>query len=106
MLSYIRPLLNEEVRHWLPPTRDLFGKETDAGSTKHPARVIDIEGEVVSALSRDNLPDAKAIIWLLDHPRPVIVGDTFELPGGTMLKVIRAERRTHGGSSLTKAYLS
>ena len=36
----------------------------------------------------------------------IAIGDTFELPDGEALKVIRAERRTAGADTLHKVYLS
>lgn len=106
MLSFLRPIMENQVKHWFAPTRDVFGNETRAGFTTHPARVVESDGRLVSLRSGNNLPDAKAIIYLLNHTRPVAVGDTFELPSGRELKVIAAERGTAGPDTLIRAYLT
>ena len=111
MLAALRPLLSEQVEHWLELARDVHGRPVkvspagEAGSTKHPARVIRMDGEVVMPFSRSPMADAKATLWLIDHPRPVAVGDTFELAGGEVLTVARAELRTVPGGTLSKVYL-
>ena len=106
MLSAIRPLLNAQVEHWLAPGRDLFGKETSKGSTTHAARVVETPGRVFSRATGDLTPDAAATIWLLDHPRPVTIGDMFTLPSGKALKAVRVEMRTSGANTLHKVYCS
>lgn len=106
MIAAIRPLLNAEVLHWLPPVRDIHGKPTQAGSTPHPARVVHTPGTVLGPASRERQGDAAATVWLLNHPRSIELGDTFELPTGETLKVIRAERRSDGADTLSKVYLS
>lgn len=106
MISAIRPLLDAQVQHWLPAARDLHGHETKAGATPHAARVAYMPGSVLGVPSQERERDAAAIIWLLNHPRPIAVGDTFELPTGETLNVIRAERRTAGADALSKVYLS
>lgn len=106
MLSAIRPLLNAQVEHWLAPARDLFGKDTSKGSTTHAARVVETPGRVFSRVYGEMIADAAATIWLLDHPRPISIGDTFTLPSGTTLKAARVETRTSGANTLHKVYLS
>jgi hypothetical protein len=106
MIASIRPLLNVEVHHWLPPARDIHGKQSKAGSTPHRARVIYTPGRALGPASRQQMPDAAATIWLLNHPRPIAIGDTFEFSAGETLKVIRAEARTSGTDTISKVYLS
>lgn len=106
MISGIRPMLNSQVEHWLPPVRDIHGRETKAGSTSHYARLIYSPGRSVGPASREKMADAAAIIWLLDHPRAVEIGDSFELPDGKILTAIRVEHRFMGMDTLIKVYLS
>lgn len=106
MLSAVRPLLNAQVEHWLAPGRDLFGNVVPNGNTRHAARVIETPGRVVSIAHGEKMTDAAGTIWLLDHPRPVAIGDTFTLPSGNSLKAVRVEMRTSGTSTLHKVYLS
>ncbi|WP_254294718.1 hypothetical protein [Sphingomonas tagetis] len=98
--------MTAEVRHWLPPTRDIHGRQASTGSTAHRARVLNTPGSIISSALRERMGDASAVIWLLNHPRMIAIGDTFELPAGETLKVIRAERRTSGPDTLSKVYLS
>lgn len=106
MLSPIRPMLTSQVEHWLPPVRDIHGRETKAGSTSHPARVVYSPGRSLGPASREKMADAAAIIWLLNHPRAIEIGDSFELPDSAVLTAIRIERRFMGSDALTKVYLS
>jgi len=106
MFASHRPLMNSTVRHWHKPARDLFGNQGSNGSTEHPARVTYGPGKLIGRASGENMPDARATVWLFDHPRPVGIGDTFELADGETLKAIRVEGRTLGASSITKVYLS
>jgi hypothetical protein len=106
MIAALRPLLDAQVQHWLPPVRDIHGKQAKAGSTTHPARVILTPGSILAAASHERMPDAVAVVWLLNHPRTIAIGDTFELPTGEALKVIRTERRTIGSETISKAFLS
>lgn len=106
MFAAHRPLMNSTVKHWQTPVRDVFGKETASGFTEHPARVTNGPGKLIGRASGENMPDAKATIWLFDHPRPVVIGDTFELADGEALKAIRIERRSLGACTITKVYLS
>lgn len=106
MLSDIRPLMTDTVEHWLPPKRSITGAETNTGSTTHAARVTSTPGRLVGPASRERMADAAATIWLLNHPRPVAIGDTFTLPNGEALKAIRVEHRSTGADTITKAYLS
>lgn len=106
MIAAIRPLLDSEVQHWLPPVRDIHGRQSKAGSTPHAARVSYTPGSIYAPATRERTGDATAIVWLLNHPRLIAIGDTFELPNGDALKVIRAERRSSGPDTLSKVYLS
>jgi hypothetical protein len=106
MFAAHRSLLNATVRHWLPPVRDIFGNDGLTGFTEHPARVTYGPGKVLGRASGENMPDARATVWLFDHPRPVAIGATFELDDGETLKAIRIERRTLGVRTITKVYLS
>lgn len=106
MFAAHRPLMNATIRHWLAPVRDIFGNETPSGFTEHPARVTYGPGKLFGRASGENMPDAKATIWLFDHPRTVAIGETFELADGETLKAIRIERRTLGACTITKVYLS
>lgn len=106
ILSDLIPLLNAQVEHMLPPTRSLTGAETWNGSTRHAARVIETSGRLMGPASREKVADAAATIWLLNHPRPIEIGDTFTLPSGEALKAIRVEYRTGGLVTFHKVYLS
>jgi len=98
--------MNSTVRHWHKPVRDLFGNQGSNGSTVHPARVVYGPGKLIGRASGENMSDAKATVWLSNHPRAVAIGDTFELADGETLKAIRIERRTLGATTITKVYLS
>lgn len=52
------------------------------------------------------MPNATATVWLIDHPHPIIIGDTFELPDAPALKVARLERRTVPGGVIHKVFLT
>ena len=106
MFATHHPLMNATVRHWHPPIRDIFGNETASGFTEHPARVTYGPGKLLGRATGENMPDARATVWLLDHPRTVAIGHTFDLGDGEQLKTIRIERRTLGASTITKVYLS
>ncbi len=100
------PAINATVRHWYPPHRDIYGQPASSGSTSHPARVTYGPGRLFGRASGEFIADAKATVWLFNHPRPVAIGDTFELPEGEPLKAIRTERRTLGATTITKVFLS
>lgn len=106
MFASHSPLMNATVQHWRKPNRDVFGKEFSDGFTEHRARVTFGPGKLIGRASGENLPDAKATIWLIDHPRPVAIGDVFEIAPGETLKAIRIERRALGACSITKVYVS
>lgn len=106
MLSTLRKMMTDQVEHWLPPIRDIHGKPVSAGSTRHAARVTYTPGVLVGPASNEFAANAAATVWLLDHPRPVVIGDTFTLPNGETLKAIRVEHRSTGANTITKAYLS
>lgn len=99
-------MLNEEVQHWLPPGRDVFGAPIESGKTTHPARIVSATTKATSSVSRADFADAKAQIWLIDHPRPIVIGDVFDLPDISSLKAIRVETRTMATFSLHKVWLS
>lgn len=98
--------MNATVRHWQTPNRDVFGRDFFDEFTEHRARVTFGPGKLVGRASGENMPDSKATIWLIDHPRPIGIGDAFELAAGETLKAIRIERRALGACSITKVYLS
>lgn len=106
MFAAHRSLLNSTVRHRLAPVRDIYGNETASGFTEHPARVSYGPGKLLGRASGENIPDARATVWLFDHPRTVAIGETFDLADGEALKAIRIERRTLGACTITKVYLS
>lgn len=106
MISAIRPLLTEAVDHWLAPTRDIHGKAIKSTATRHSARVIHFDGEVTSPFTKAKLGNARAVVWLVDHPRSVALGDLFDLPDGQTLAAIRIERRALPGGTLHKVYLT
>ena len=106
MLNAVRPLLNETVEHWLSePVLDRFGVATDWESTRHGAKVDLNPGSFLAKASGERIGDAKARIYLLNHPRAVELGDTFTLPGGQHLQVKRVEQRRSSAGTLTRAYL-
>lgn len=106
MFATHRSLMNATVRHWLPPERDIFGNQGLTGFTEHPARVTYGPGRHMGRASGEPIADARATLWLFDHPRPVTIGATFELSDGETLKAIRIERRALGACTITKVYLS
>lgn len=106
-LHDLAPLLTDTIEHWLPPVRDLFGNVTSAGATDHRARVILSPGQLVGPASGEDVANAAATIWLLNHPRPVRIGDTFGLPDGQTLEAIRIETRIRPwGGTLHKVWLT
>ena len=106
MLAELLPLMTDTVQHRSSPVRDLFGRVLDADATAHRARVVYSPGKVAGPASREAMLDATATVWLIDHPRPIAIGDTFELPGANLLKVARLERRALPGGLLFKVYLT
>ncbi|MBL4793675.1 MAG: hypothetical protein JKY97_12205 [Citromicrobium sp.] len=106
MIATIRPLLTEAVEHWNAATRDIHGRATKSTPTRHAARVVLFDGEVSSPFTKAKLGDTRALIWLIDHPRTVSLGDQFDLPNRETMKVIRLERRSLPGGTLHKVYLS
>lgn len=103
----LTPLLTDRVEHWLPPRRDIHGREISTGSTPHAARVVMTPGSAIGPASRARIADAAATVWLVDHPRPIAIGDTFGLADGQTLKVVRAETRTRPwGGTVHKVFLS
>lgn len=102
------PLLNETVAHWRHRRRDVFGKDAEPIDwTSHSARVVMSPGKLLGRASGENMPDAAATLWLLNHPRPVRIGDTFTLPDGSALNAVRVECRTRpSGDTLHKVFLS
>lgn len=106
MLADLLPLMTDTVLHWYVTTRDIHGRVTTAGHTEHRARIVHSPGKVLGSASRETMPDAAATVWLIDHPRPIAIGDTFELPDGAALKVARLERRVLPDGTLFKAYLT
>ncbi|MGE8134448.1 hypothetical protein ACQKO5_12620 [Novosphingobium subterraneum] len=52
------------------------------------------------------MANATAVVWLLNHPHMIKIGDVFSLPSGDELKVIRWENRTAGADTVSKVYLS
>ncbi|HVJ03295.1 MAG TPA: hypothetical protein VM662_14015 [Sphingomonas sp.] len=104
----LRPLLDSEVQHWFPPVRDIHGKQFKGGrgATTHVARVSYTPGSTIGPASRERAADAAAVVWLINHPRPIAIGDSFELPTGEVLKVFRTERRSAGADTVSKVYLS
>lgn len=106
MLADLLPLMIETVEHWKPPPRDLFGRTADVAShTVHRAKVVYGPTEKLGPVSRDNMPDSAATVWLIDHPRTILIGDTFKLPAGDVLKATRIERRMLADAVLIKVYL-
>lgn len=129
MLSDIRPFLTDEVGQLCPAERQVTGHYPDTGYTRygevmprrnmfgqfdekkvrfttHPARVVMNEGSLKGPASGEKLADAKAIIWLLNHPRSIAIGEVFQLPGGERLSASRIERRSDGADTLTKVFLT
>lgn len=98
--------MNATVTHCYPPERDIFGQAIDAGGTSHRARVTIGPAQLTGPASGVAMPDAKATLWIIDHPRPVLIGDRFQLPGGDTLNAIRVESRTLGTRTVIKVYLS
>ncbi len=106
MLTDLLPLMTDTVFQIHAGRRDLFGKVEAGRSTEHRARVIYSPGKMLGPASREIIPDATATVWLIDHPHPVVIGDTFELPDSATLTVMRLERRNLPDGVLTKAYLT
>lgn len=107
MLAALNPMLNETVEHWNKPKRDAFGKETYDGGTIHKARVVRSPGVLVGPASGEDVANAAACVWLLNHPRQIGIGSLFQLPGDEApLKAIRFESRTMGRVTLHKVWIS
>lgn len=106
MLNEIRHLLVETVVHFDAIRRDIHGRELSDDGTTHKARVIMSPGASLGPASRERMPDARATLWLVNHPRAIAIGDVFGLPDGERLKVIRAELRREASGTLHKVYLS
>lgn len=124
MLADLLPHMTDTVRHWHEPARDLYGRSTIVPATEewwgsglslipgkgtvteHRARVTYSPGKALGRASREAMPDANATVWLIDHPHPIAIGDTFELPDAAALKVARLERRKLPGGVLDKVYLT
>jgi hypothetical protein len=106
VLGAIQPLLDTQIEHWHDPSRDIFGMQTHMTSTTHSARVIQTPGSQLGRASGERTGDAAAVIWLLNHPYPIAIGQTFGLPNGDELKAIRCEHRTEGGNTISKVFLS
>lgn len=124
MLADLLPLMTDTVRQLHAGRRDIFGRvkitpptESWDGEgvsylsaigaiTEHRARVTYSPGKMMGPASRETMPDATATVWLIDHPHPVVIGDTFELPDSAPLTVVRLERRKLPDGVLTKAYLT
>jgi hypothetical protein len=98
--------MNDTVRQIHADRRDLFGKDEAGRTTEHRARVTYSPGKMLGPATRETMPDATATVWLIDHPHPVVIGDTFELPDSATLTVMRLERRNLPDGVLTKAYLT
>ncbi|WP_295560197.1 hypothetical protein [uncultured Sphingomonas sp.] len=106
MLADLLPLMTDTVRQLHAGKRDLFGKVQEDTSTEHRARVTHSPGKALGQASREVMPDATATVWLIDHPHPIAIGDTFELPDAAALKVARLERRKLPDGVLHKVYLT
>ena len=105
MLTDLASLLNAEIKHHYPPRRDIHGQPIDRSFTRHPARVTRATGIGIGAASGEGLPLPKATAWLINHPRPVELGQTFELDDGTLLEVAGFEARSMEGVTITKVSL-
>ena len=106
MLADLLPMMTDTVRQLHAGKRDMFGKSQDRDATEHRARVTYSPAKLLGQASREAMPDATAIVWLINHPHPIIIGETFELPGGDQIKVARFELRTLPGGILHKVYLT
>ncbi|ONF95983.1 hypothetical protein [Sphingomonas jeddahensis] len=106
MLADLLPLMTDTVRQLHAGQRDLFGKVQAVTFTDHRARVTYSPGKTLGQASREAMPDAAATVWLIDHPHPIVIGDTFELPDAATLKVARLERRKLRDGVLHKVYLT
>jgi hypothetical protein len=106
MLADLLPLMTDTVRQQHGAGFDLFGKVQGSYATDHRARITYSPGESLGQASRENVADATATVWLIDHPHPVAIGDIFELPDSAPLKVARLERRKLPDGVLTKVYLT
>lgn len=118
MFADLRPMMNHTVLHWQTPTLDVFGQiaepSTDAygnvlgGHVQTRHRCAYHRFDTVLESSRDNgdRTDAKAMIWLLDHPNPIKIGDYFTMPGGGVLKVIAIDESYQGNTCLHRISLS
>lgn len=106
MFAALHPLLDTHVEHWHEPWRDVFGASSPLDSTRHRARVLHTPGTLLGTKSQERMANATAVVWLLNHPHMIKIGDVFSLPSGDELKVIRWENRTAGADTVSKVYLS
>lgn len=106
MFAALHPLLDSHVDHWHTVSRDVFGDPSKVESSRHAARVLHTPATLLGMQSQERMANATAVIWLLNHPHMIKIGDIFTLPNRDELKVIRWENRTAGNHTVSKVYLS
>ena len=106
MLSDIRKMLTDTVEHYLDPKKTIHGDFLGGDSTSHRARVVMFDGVATGPASKLPIADAKAILWLVDHLRPIEVGQFFLIHANDNLRVTRVERRQDSSGTLHKVYVS
>lgn len=105
MLADLLPLMTETVQHWRVHGRDIHGKPYRDSPTIHQARLSFGVAEIAGPASREDADSTAVIMWLIDHPRPIAVGDFFTLSTGDLMKAARVERRALGDAALSKVTL-
>lgn len=99
-------MLTETVEHYLDPKKTIHGGFLGGDSTSHRARVVMLDGVVTGQASKLPIANAKAVLWLVDHPRPIKVGQFFLIHANDNLRVTRVEHRADNSGTLLKVYVS
>ena len=105
MLADLLPLMTETVQHWRVHGRNIHGKPYRDTPTTHQARLRFGVAELAGTASREDVNSAAVMMWLVDHPRPIAIGDFFTLSTGDLMQAARVERRALGNAVLSKVTL-
>lgn len=107
MIAEMLHLFTENVVHLSEPEYDLFGNIIPGtGGTEHRARVTRTTGSIMLPTSDTRTPNSAATVWLIDHPRAIVIGDAFEFAAGDRLTVVRTEHRALDNHTTHRVYLT
>ena len=94
------------VRHGVLGPRSIHGgRPTLTGFTEHSARVLRATGTIPAHASQSPQALPTATLWLIDHPRSIVLNDVFEIEPDSPLDVVGFDARDVDGHTLTKVYL-